>query len=1067
MNYFAFLSHKKGFKFEVVCRRPFFFRRFDDIRAAADLLVRTSTPPISLGGVKQIITQTAADILSRFGISLEKQSIRNSQIIACCPLHEDRTPSFSLELEAPYRYHCFGCGASGNIWKLVSELTNLSQQEAHHAFENDTAGTLLIPRTKKPSAINQRARILSEIEIDILTHYIHDLHALLLKDSGQHHQYITKRGISEEAIRHFRLGANTVKDFSKTFIQQHDPDFRFYGKEWKKYLDDMKLINERGDYWWKPCIIIPYIHDGQAYFANARILPDYADGMKYQAMSGIQRAFFLNDDAIDEYDRLYVVEGEFNAIRMFDAGFQNVMSFGSKSQFSDDLISSLYGKDVILYFDTDANDPDFQKRSEAIKKLLGQAKSVSYFELPIGIDPNDYLTKYGRQQFEDDILANIVSIPSQDEFAPSEYRILTEAEKPDIISLEEAQRINAEALMNVAENYPAYSGKRILINMPVGTGKSTGAINLVNALEKNKTLLLTSTHYNADEYEQHLDAEIFNVHLKGRSHKDIGCPYSEEAEKLCSKGYSHLFKVDYCFGGCEKSEECPHLRLIEAAKAADVLIATHSYGLLKDFFISPYFGNKRRSLIIIDEEAELVKEVRFSKDAISHNLELLRSAGASLAGSPAVEEANDLISMLNGMEAARLQRTGYTPDIKKLDKGAIFEIEKAITKIVSRRHLHDKPLKLYDLAYVVQNGISFHYHDSDYLYYVWKPTLPQKACVIFMSATTPKAYLEQSLDIKVDITVGEQYHVKRDNTEVIQLLNVTGGRSRLLHNPHRQDHVKTFVRLALEKHREDRILIITSQGKPKGNDPDAKTQIIDMLQPVAKKARRRLVAIGTDDLESGNVPASKSDIPVIHYGIRGTNAFAEYSVVIELNAHYYDQQAIIDGVRLHFGVDLSDTKPVEKETPFRTLDKEYTVKRYVHEDAAVRLYIEANQEADIQQAEGRILRGEDTSKVIYRLHNVNVKPYPDRIYRSWNTMFEAEFGYHAMSGKLAKVWNWIVENKEVGQEFTSKEVSEALGGYVHDLNSRYMSQLEEEGYIRNVNKGGKGRGKVTSWIRLK
>jgi len=1040
------------------------------IRAAGGSPRITPPPPpiIPLAeGVEQISmlqTATSIDILNHFRIVLEEQTIRGGQIIACCPFHEDRTPSFYLENEAPFRYHCFGCQVKGDIWTLVSEFTNLTASEAHHAFENGTNGILVIPKVKTPSVASQRNRLLSEVEIDILTHYIHDLHNLLLNNTGQHRQYITKRGISEAAVRHFQIGANTVRNFSRQFIQRHQDDFSIYGKEWKKYLHDMHLFNRRGgDYWWKPAIIIPYLHDGQAYFANARILPEHADGMKYQSMSGIQRAFFLNDDAIDEYDQLYVVEGEFNAIRMFDAGFQNVMSFGSKSQFSDDLISSLYGKDVILYFDTDTGDPDFSKRTEAINKLLGQAKSVGYFELPVGVDPNDYLTEYGRQQFEDEILANITSVPSEDEFAPSEYRILTEEEKPDIISLEDAQRINAEALRNVAENYPAYSGKRILINMPVGTGKSTGAVNLVNALEKNKTLLLTSTHYNADEYENHINAEIFNIHLKGRSHKDIGCPYAEEAERLCSKGYSHLFKVNYCFGGCEKAEECPHLRLIESAKSADVLIATHSYGLLKDFFISPYFGNKRRNLVIIDEEAELVKEVKFSKDIIKHNLELLSFAGISLMNSAAIDEANDLISMLNGMEEARIQRTGYEPDIKKLDKGAIFEIEKAITKIVSRRHLQNKPLRLYDLAYVVQNGISFHYHDSDYLYYVWRPTLPSKACVIFMSATTPKTYLEQSLGIEVNIAIGEQYHVKRENTEVIQLLNVTGGRTMLLRNPHRQDHVKTFVRLALEKHREDRIMIITSQGKPKEDEDNAKAQIIEMLQPTANKTNRHLVAVGTDDLEAGNVPASRSDIPVIHYGIRGTNAFAGYDVVIELNAHYYSQQAIIDGVRLHFGVDISDTKPVEKEIPFLTLDKKYTVKRYVHEDESVRLYIEANQEADIRQAEGRILRGEDTPKTIYRLHNVNVKPYPDRIYKSWNTLFEGEFGYREMKGKLAKVWQWIVENKEIGEEFTSQEVCEAIGGYARDLNRRYMNQLEELGYIESKIRG---QGIVAQWFRL-
>ena len=929
----------------------------------------------------------------------------------------------------------------------------------------------------------------------MITNYARGFHSILMGEDvpgapniAHRQAYLSGRGISPDAIEHFKLGTN-MEAYNAYFTQTQGDRFSIYGSQWDNFLNNVRLVNSKGgDYWWSPAIILPYIYGGRAYYCNARLLPGHDDTIRYMGMSGIAREMFFNEDALDKFHELYVVEGEFNCIKMWDAGFRNVVSFGGKSQFSHSLISKLYGCHVTLYFDTDKSDPEFKQRGEAIEKLLRTAKSVSYFQLPQGVDINDYLNSHTRQEFQDDVLSNIVSVSPADEFSPGEYRIIPESQRKEIISLPQAQDITGKFMQGVADNFPAYSGKKVLVNMPVGTAKSTSAINLVNSRSHDRALILTSTHYNATEYDDRLSFDTFSLHLKGRAHPDVECEYAYWADIYASRGFSLMFRMKYCYGVCGQAGDleagkkkarienepeyedigCLYLRQIEYARAAGTLVATHAHGQLRDFLINPYFGNDRRNLVVIDEEADLIQNVYFNKKNIKYNLELFSQIaktftvrGHTETGAGAIEVA----STLNEMEQARHARQNYRSTLESISGQVLYELDKAIYRLLKDDGLPQGTCKLYDLAYAINHGLPFHYDENvDALFYTWRPAFPDKACVIFMSATTPRAYLEAALDTELDEVVGEQYHVKRDNLEVVQLLNVAGGRGRVLHDTKMQKNIKTFFGLALDKHQGQRIMLITSQGTGKGIDGDSvKESIIKMLNPIANGAGRQLSPITTKDLEEDNIPSGIKCIPVIHYGIQGTNLFADYDVLIELNAHYYHQQAIIDGVHKLHGIDISETRPVKQEVPFKTWDKEYTVERYVHPDARVELYMEATQTADIQQAEGRILRGQDTPKIIYRLHNVNVPPYPNRVYKSWGTMFRTEFGHAEITGKMAQVLEWIQDNVQQGQEFTTKQVADGIGGYVENINRRYMCRLAELKYIENA---AQGRGTETRWKRL-
>lgn len=69
-----------------------------------------------------------------FSYYLEDYKIRRNELSCSCPFHDEYTPSFNANLETGV-YHCFGCGAKGNIITFVAEMENISRKDAWKKIE--------------------------------------------------------------------------------------------------------------------------------------------------------------------------------------------------------------------------------------------------------------------------------------------------------------------------------------------------------------------------------------------------------------------------------------------------------------------------------------------------------------------------------------------------------------------------------------------------------------------------------------------------------------------------------------------------------------------------------------------------------------------------------------------------------------------------------------------------------------------------------------------------------------------------------------------------------------------
>ena len=147
------------------------------------------------------------DIVDVIGgyVSLKKQGNSYS---ACCPFHHEKTPSFHVSRDKQL-YHCFGCGASGNVFTFIREYENLSFVESMKLLADRSGMTLpeyeLSPKQKEQE--NYRTE-LKELNRAAAAYF----HYLLTKtEHGKKAlDYLHNRGLNDDTIMAFAMGYSDI-----------------------------------------------------------------------------------------------------------------------------------------------------------------------------------------------------------------------------------------------------------------------------------------------------------------------------------------------------------------------------------------------------------------------------------------------------------------------------------------------------------------------------------------------------------------------------------------------------------------------------------------------------------------------------------------------------------------------------------------------------------------------------------------------------------------------------------------------------------------------------------------
>lgn len=341
---------------------------------------------------------SVVDVVSEF-VQLRK---RGKNYIGLCPFHNEKTPSFTVSEEKQI-FHCFGCHTGGNIFKFLMEFQKISFVESVQQLAEQLGITIDYEQT-----VYSEQQTEQEIFYDINTETAKYFSNLLLNDDeGKFaREYFQKRNIKTQTMRTFGLG----------YALRGWENFINFSKE--KGFDEDKIValglvgrNKEGRVYDKFSgrIIFPiFSPNGRVVAFAGRILDDKEKSAKYlnspeslvyikgRTLYGLSHA----KDDIRKLDKAILVEGYMDLISLYQNGAKNVVAV-SGTALTDDQVQLLsrYTKNVVLLFDADTAGIKASMRS--IELLLKRDMEVKIVSLPEGEDPDSFVNKYGKDEFDE------------------------------------------------------------------------------------------------------------------------------------------------------------------------------------------------------------------------------------------------------------------------------------------------------------------------------------------------------------------------------------------------------------------------------------------------------------------------------------------------------------------------------------------------------------------------------------------------------------------------------------------------------------------------------------------
>ena len=338
-----------------------------------------------------------AEIASQY----TKLQRRGRRHVGLCPFHSEKTPSFYLD-DDKQLYHCFGCGAGGDIFTLVMEKENLSFPEALRFLAEKY--NIEIPESKafSPQYQSLKEQIYKATE-EALAFFRKNLNNTT--EGKKALEYLHKRGVLPETIKTLRIGyaLNSWDSLLAYFTRK---------KVAPGILEQAGLIlrrqNQEGHYdRFRGRIIFPIFNDrtGKVVAFGGRSLfdedPKYLNSPDTPIYSKGNLLYGLNfsRDSIREKDGLILVEGYTDFLALFQNDVTNVAaSLGtSLTPQQIDLIRRRYTTRIYACYDADRAGRKASFR--AVSLCFEQGAEIVVTLLPKGADPDSYMTENGRDAF--------------------------------------------------------------------------------------------------------------------------------------------------------------------------------------------------------------------------------------------------------------------------------------------------------------------------------------------------------------------------------------------------------------------------------------------------------------------------------------------------------------------------------------------------------------------------------------------------------------------------------------------------------------------------------------------
>ena len=320
-----------------------------------------------------------------------------------CPFHSEKTPSFVVSPEKQI-YHCFGCGAGGNIFKFIMEMEDLSFLDTIKTLAAKCGVTLPAFKPGQTNAKSNERDVLLNINQKAQSYFIL---SLMSKGGEQAREYLNSRGLyDKKLLADYSIGWAT-SGWTDTLHQLQNQE-----KFSKNDLSRAGLIKQKegagkNNFYdrFRGRIIFPLqdIHGNLIAFAG-RVIgesePKYLNSpetplyIKGRHLFGFNRA----KEAIRKQNKALIVEGYFDQMRAHQNGIRNtVATCGTALTLEQANLLKNHTKRATLIFDSDSAGQAATKKGFEV--LLKQGMSVDVLSLPSGHDPDSFIYQFGPEKF--------------------------------------------------------------------------------------------------------------------------------------------------------------------------------------------------------------------------------------------------------------------------------------------------------------------------------------------------------------------------------------------------------------------------------------------------------------------------------------------------------------------------------------------------------------------------------------------------------------------------------------------------------------------------------------------
>lgn len=332
----------------------------------------------------------------------KKTNAQRGDYWACCPFHGEKTPSFHCE-DRKGRYHCFGCGVSGDHFRFLTELEGLSFPEAVERVA-DMAGVPMPARDAEAEKRERQRATLHEV-MELATKFFQD--QLQSAAGARARAYLRDRGLTPATQQSFRLGfapdsRNALKEhlaakgvdkgqMEACGLTVFGPDIpvsydRFRDRIMFPILDPKERVIAFGGRAMSPDVAAKYLNSPETeLFHKGNVLYNHARARR----------------AVQKDGTVVAVEGYMDVIALAQAGFENVVApLGTAlTENQLDLLWRLTNEPVLCFDGDKAGLKAAWRAVDLALPAIEPGRSARFALLPEGLDPDDLVKNEGPEAF--------------------------------------------------------------------------------------------------------------------------------------------------------------------------------------------------------------------------------------------------------------------------------------------------------------------------------------------------------------------------------------------------------------------------------------------------------------------------------------------------------------------------------------------------------------------------------------------------------------------------------------------------------------------------------------------